>query len=127
MISGVLSRAVLTGVELKFDLPEHIFAEQPVLAEIELRNEKQMWPSFSLRVVGEGQTAARAKSCRSRYFFPYIPRMSSVAAESGSHDFRAAAFTSRIPSASARDSLSDSSRKRGQVDSESGNRRLSGA
>ncbi len=51
LISGVLSRAVLTGVELKFDLPEHIFAEQPVLAEMELRNEKQTWPSFSLRVV----------------------------------------------------------------------------
>ena len=27
LISGVLSRIVLTGVELRFDLPEHIFAE----------------------------------------------------------------------------------------------------
>src|SRR5579862_2354280 len=53
LISGVLQRIVLTGVELKFDLPEHIFAEQPVLAEVELRNEKQMWPSFSLRVIGD--------------------------------------------------------------------------
>ena len=58
LISGVLSRAVLTGVELKFDLPERIFAEQPVLAEIELRNEKQLWPSFSLRVVGESKSSA---------------------------------------------------------------------
>src|SRR5579862_9081052 len=53
LISGVLSRVVLTGVGVKFDLPEHIFAGQPVLAEIELRNEKQMWPSFSLRVIGD--------------------------------------------------------------------------
>ena len=52
LISGILSRVVLTGIELKVDLPEHIFAEQPVLAEIELRNEKQAWPSFSLLVIG---------------------------------------------------------------------------
>jgi uncharacterized protein (DUF58 family) len=59
LISGVLSRAVLTKVELKFDLPERIFAGQPVLAEIELRNEKQLWPSFSLRVIGERKTGDR--------------------------------------------------------------------
>jgi uncharacterized protein (DUF58 family) len=53
LISGVLSRIVLTGITLKFDMPEHIFAEQPVVAELELRNEKPMWPSFSLRVIGE--------------------------------------------------------------------------
>ena len=39
VMSGVLSRAVLIGVELKFDVPEHIFAEQPVLAEVELQQE----------------------------------------------------------------------------------------
>ena len=67
----MLSRVVLTGIELKFDLPEHIFAEQPVLAEIELRNEKQAWPSFSLRVVGdETQKAPAAEFSRSRFSFP---------------------------------------------------------
>ncbi len=77
LISGVLSRAVLTGVELKFDLPEHIFAEQPVLAEMELRNEKQMWPSFSLRVLGEGTNNDEQILSRAVYF-PYIPRQSSA-------------------------------------------------
>jgi len=77
LISGVLSRAVLTGVELKFDLPEHIFAEQPVLAEMELRNEKQTWPSFSLRVVGEDKGGARPILTKP-VFFPYIPRLSAV-------------------------------------------------
>src|SRR5271170_5421748 len=48
LISGVLSRAVLTGIALRFDMPEHVFAEQPVVAELELRNEKQAWPSFAL-------------------------------------------------------------------------------
>ena len=73
LISGVLSRVVLTGVELKFDLPEHIFAEQPVLAEMELRNEKQTLPSFSLRVVGEANKGAAEVLTRPVYF-PYIPR-----------------------------------------------------
>lgn len=78
LISGVLSRAVLTGVELKFDLPEHIFAEQPVLAEMELRNEKQLWPSFSLRVLGEGSANADQQILSRAVFFPYIPRESSA-------------------------------------------------
>jgi uncharacterized protein (DUF58 family) len=74
LISGILSRVVLTGVDLKFDLPEHIFAEQPVLAELELRNEKQTWPSFSLRVVGESKKTAAQVLTRPVYF-PYIPRL----------------------------------------------------
>jgi len=74
LVSGVLSRVVLTGIDLKFDLPEHIFAEQPVLAELELRNEKQTWPSFSLRVVGESKNAAAEILTRPVYF-PYIPRL----------------------------------------------------
>ncbi len=82
LISGVLSRAVLTKVEVKFDLPEHIFAEQPVLAEIELRNDKQMWPSFSLRVIGESKIAqspkGHAQILTQPVFFPYIGRMSAV-------------------------------------------------
>ena len=69
LISGVLSRVVLTGIDLKFDLPEHIFAEQPVLAEIELRNEKQAWPSFSLRVVGDGQKRRGRNSLAARFSF----------------------------------------------------------
>jgi uncharacterized protein (DUF58 family) len=75
LISGVLSRVVLTGVNLKFDLPEHIFAEQPVLAEVELRNEKRMWPSFSLRVVGEGVKDDTDDShiLTRPVFFPYLP------------------------------------------------------
>jgi uncharacterized protein (DUF58 family) len=74
LISGVLSRAVLTGIDLKFDMPEHIFAEQPVLAELELRNEKQAWPSFSLRVIGANKKGAGQILTRP-VFFPYIPRL----------------------------------------------------
>ena len=77
LVSGVLSRVVLTGVDLKFDLPEHIFAEQPVLAELELRNEKQAWPSFSLLVVG-GTKKSRGEVLTRPVFFPHIPRMSAA-------------------------------------------------
>jgi uncharacterized protein (DUF58 family) len=77
LISGALSRAVLRGVELRFDMPEHIFAEQPVVAELELRNEKEAWPSFSLRVVGENKKGAGPILTRP-VFFPYIPRQSSA-------------------------------------------------
>jgi len=77
LISGVLSRVVLTGVDLKFDLPEHIFAEQPVLAEIELRNEKQAWPSFSLLVAG-GTRKTPGEILARPVFFPYIPRLSAA-------------------------------------------------
>ena len=73
VISGVLSRAVLTGVELKFDMPEHVFAEQPVVAELELRNDKEFWPSFSLRVVGKTKKGASSEILTRPVFFPYIP------------------------------------------------------
>ncbi len=79
LISGVLSRAVLTGVEVRFEMPEHVFAEQPVLAEIELRNEKQMWPSFSLRVIGESKDKKHVSQILTRpVFFPLISRMGSA-------------------------------------------------
>jgi uncharacterized protein (DUF58 family) len=77
LISGVLSRIVLTGIELKFDLPEHIFAEQPVLAEVELRNDKPAWPSFSIRVIG-GTKKSPAEILTRPVFFPYVPRMSAA-------------------------------------------------
>ena len=73
VVSGVLSRIVLTGIELKLDLPEHIFAEQPILAIVALRNEKQALPSFSLRVVGE-DAKDHAQILTRPVYFPYIPR-----------------------------------------------------
>ncbi len=46
-----------------------------MIAEIELRNQKQWWPSFSLRVVGESKNRP-AQILTQPVFFPYIPRMS---------------------------------------------------
>jgi uncharacterized protein (DUF58 family) len=77
LISGVLSRVVLAGIELKLELPEHIFAEQPLLATVEVRNQKETMPSFSLRVIGEGGKAP-AQILAQPVFFPYIPRQTAA-------------------------------------------------
>lgn len=77
LVSGVMSRIVLTGVDLQIDLPEHVFAEQPILAAVEVHNEKNMMPSFSLRVVGAGENGDSQILTRPVYF-PYIPRQTSA-------------------------------------------------
>ncbi len=77
LVSGVLSRIVLSGIGLKLELPDHIFAEQPILAILELHNEKQLWPSFSLRVVGK-EKDARPQILTRPVYFPHIPRQLSA-------------------------------------------------
>ncbi len=52
LLSGILSRITLTGVEISLELPEHVFAHRPAPALLELRNLKQTMPSFSLLVLG---------------------------------------------------------------------------
>jgi uncharacterized protein (DUF58 family) len=87
LISGIISHVVLSGVELRLDLPEHIFAGQPVLALAELINHKQMLPSFSLRLVGSRVPRRKRGEEKSRrgkpaageilttpVYFPYLPR-----------------------------------------------------
>ena len=96
LISGLLSQIVLSGVELRLDLPEHIFANQPVMALAELTNHKLRLPSFSLRLVGTkggakggAKTGAKASAARRGksktaaspasdiltmpVYFPYLP------------------------------------------------------
>lgn len=77
LVSGVMSRVVLTGLDLQIDLPEHVFAEQAILASVEVHNEKTMTPSFSLRVVGVGENGDSQILTRPVYF-PYIPRQTSA-------------------------------------------------
>jgi uncharacterized protein (DUF58 family) len=77
LMSGILSSISLTGTEMKLELPEHIFAEQPVLAAVELRNEKLTLPSFSLRVVGD-EKKAQGQILSRPVYFPYIPKQRST-------------------------------------------------
>src|ERR1700730_5758662 len=93
LVSGIISQVVLSGVELRLDLPENIFANQPVLALTELENHKTVLPSFSLRLVGtksphRRDSASRAAKANSKQkgasqraseilttpvYFPYLP------------------------------------------------------
>ena len=79
LMSGILSSVTLAGVEMRLNLPEHIFAGQSVRADLELHNEKLTLPSFSLRVEGvnkKGQPAAALLS--TPVYFPYVPRQQAV-------------------------------------------------
>ncbi len=81
LMSGILSSITLSGIEMRIELPEHIFAAQPVRAVVELHNEKVNLPSFSLRVEGPSEkdaarekNAGRAAVLETPVYFPYIPR-----------------------------------------------------
>jgi uncharacterized protein (DUF58 family) len=78
LMSGILSSVTLAGVEMHLQLPEHIFAGQPVRGTLELRNEKQTLPSFSLRVEGTKQKDATAVLLATPVYFPYLPRRETV-------------------------------------------------
>ena len=75
LMSGVLSSITLSGVEMRLQLPEHIFAGQPVRTLVEVHNEKLTLPSFSLRVEAvRGKNAVNAAMLETPVYFPYIPK-----------------------------------------------------
>ena len=75
LMSGVLSSVTLSGVEMRLQLPEHIFAGQPVRTLVEVHNEKLTLPSFSLRDEAvRGKNAANAAILDTPVYFPYIPK-----------------------------------------------------
>lgn len=79
LMSGILSSITLAGVELNLRLPEHMFAGQTVRGTVELTNEKQTLPSFSLKVEGtKKKNAFAAVLLSTPVYFPYIPRSESV-------------------------------------------------
>jgi uncharacterized protein (DUF58 family) len=89
LMSGILSSITLAGVEMRLELPEHIFAAQSVRAAVALENEKTSMPSFSLRVEGtrksgkskkRKQTAVpeQAAMLETPVFFPFIPRHETI-------------------------------------------------
>jgi uncharacterized protein (DUF58 family) len=79
LMSGILSSISLAGVELRIELPDHIFAGQTVRAGVELRNDKLALPSFALRVEAVGSRDARAAALLEKpVYFPYLPRQDRV-------------------------------------------------
>ena len=52
LVSGFISRLVLSGLELELLLPEHVSARMPTAARVRVRNLKWMTPSFSIELAG---------------------------------------------------------------------------
>jgi uncharacterized protein (DUF58 family) len=88
LVSGILSKIVLSQLELEFVLPDHIFAEQPMISRLTLQNLKWVFPSFSITVSTrdpakvKGKKQAALKPARQildePVYVPYIPHRSSV-------------------------------------------------
>jgi uncharacterized protein (DUF58 family) len=75
LMSGILSSITLSGVEMRLELPEHIFATRPIRSVIELRNEKLTLPSFSMRVQAATKKGAPAPvMLETPVYFPFLPK-----------------------------------------------------
>lgn len=75
LMSGILSSITLSGIELRLELPDHIFAGQPVRALVELVNEKMTMPSFSLRIEASKEKSGQGGAVlETPVYFPYLPR-----------------------------------------------------
>jgi uncharacterized protein (DUF58 family) len=87
LVSGILSQIVLSQLELDFVLPDHVFAQQPMISRLTVGNLKWVFPSFSITV--SPREAGRKKRKQSLdppprhilgapVYLPYIPHRSSV-------------------------------------------------
>ncbi len=71
MVSGLVSRLCLAGLELDFLVPEHVSAGRTIPAKLYVRNVKFWMPSFSIHVVGVEQEAPPV--LQAPVYFPVIP------------------------------------------------------
>jgi uncharacterized protein (DUF58 family) len=79
LMSGILSSITLSGVAMRLELPEHIFAGRAVRALVELENEKLTLPSFSLRVeAAKKKNSPAAALLDTPVYFPYLPKRDRV-------------------------------------------------
>src|SRR2546430_5214953 len=58
LISGLVSRLGLAGLELDFAVPEHVSVGRAVAATLAVRNLKLWMPSFSVHVAGVAEDAS---------------------------------------------------------------------
>jgi len=99
LVSGILSGIVLSQLELDFVLPDHVFAERPMISRLTVQNLKWFLPSFSVTLSarpptpeglrrardphkGKGKKGQRPSPPRqildAPVYVPYIPHRSSV-------------------------------------------------
>lgn len=68
LVSGFISHLSLAGLELSFELPDHISARRKVAARMRLRNEKSWMPSYSIHVSGASNSVFSTP-----VYFPVLP------------------------------------------------------
>jgi uncharacterized protein (DUF58 family) len=73
LVSGFLSRLVLSGLEIELLLPEHISARVPSPARVRIRNLKRLTPSFSIELGGRRDPVNNTPSILTApVYFPLI-------------------------------------------------------
>jgi uncharacterized protein (DUF58 family) len=81
LVSGFVSRLMLSGLELELLVPEHVWARTPSPARIRLRNLKRFTPSFSLELAGQRSGMGNLPPIlREPVFFPIIQGRTTVEA-----------------------------------------------
>ena len=99
MVSGLINRLGIAGLELDVRLPEHISARRKTPARLVLRNAKRRIPSFSIQVVGVEDSVFTTP-----VYFPVVPGRAElettvevVFEHRGSHAGDSFQFSSRFP------------------------------
>jgi uncharacterized protein (DUF58 family) len=76
LVSGLVSRLCLAGLELDFQVPDHVPAGRPVPGRLYVRNHKWGMPSFSIRV--EGIRDPGSPTLKSGVYFPVVAGAATV-------------------------------------------------
>jgi uncharacterized protein (DUF58 family) len=99
LVSDFISRLSLAGLELDFQLPEHICAGRKLIGRIVIRNTKTWMPSFSIHLMASSESGLSAP-----LYFPVIPGGSRVEApvelffaRRGSYRQNSFRFSTRFP------------------------------
>ncbi len=106
LMSGLVSRLGLAGLELDFALPEHVSAGRAVAATLAVRNIKLWMPSFSIYVEGVAEEPAGSTPpiLTSAIYFPVIPGRATLEesvdlrfSRRGAHRQNSFTFSTRFP------------------------------
>ncbi|MCC6394474.1 MAG: DUF58 domain-containing protein [Bryobacterales bacterium] len=99
LVSGLVSRLSLAGLEVKLLLPEHVFAARRLPARIQLLNAKKWMPSFSIHLASSDEEESPAQ-----IYFPIVPGGATLEAlttvyfrKRGLHGDSQYQFTTRFP------------------------------
>ena len=104
VLSGLVSRLGLAGLQLHISFPRHVFARQRVLAQVAVRNLKLWMPSFSIWVGAPGAPHKGTDVAMEHFYCPMITAGSSAVgslpttfAHRGIYHHRAVWLRSRFP------------------------------